>query len=148
MRTESKNILKKGVDVLKSLHFKPENIMVTGSIALDIAGVLPESRVPHDIDIILKTDEKSWRCLKLLEAICNDDESRNIYPNEKFIFFKGEDIIINIFLYDGGDWSDVKDADTGVYVATVDHIIKAKKKYARTKDYQDINEIAKTVLSL
>ena len=148
MQRENRIKLNKAVEFLTSLHFKPENIMLTGSIALDIAGILPTDRTPHDIDLILKTDEKPWRCLKLVEAICNDDEKRDIYPNEKTIFFRKPGMNINIFFYDGDDWSETKDAETGVYVAAVNHIIKAKKKYARTKDYQDINDICKTILSL
>ena len=41
MKPENKNLLEKSVDALKKLGFKSENIMVTGSIALDILGVLP-----------------------------------------------------------------------------------------------------------
>ena len=43
----------------------------------------------------------------------------------------------------GSDWSCIKDSETGVYVATVNHIIEAKKKYARDKDFKDIYEIIK-----
>lgn len=151
MKEESKNILKKGVSLLKNLHFKPENIMVTGSIALDAYGLLPENRIPHDIDFVIKMDNQTWRNLKLLEAINNiDSQVKNKdYESEarkKTIFFNVNGLIINIWQYDGNDWSGIKDSETGVYVATPDHIISAKKKYGRPKDFKDINEIIKTVL--
>ena len=65
---------------------------------------------------------------------------------KKTIFFNVNGLIINIWQYDGNDWSGIKDSETGIYVATPDHIISAKKKYGRPKDFKDINEIIKTVL--
>lgn len=153
MRPENKNILQKGVNVLKGLHFKPENIMVTGSIALDVLGVLPPDRVSHDIDFIIKMDEQTWRCMKLIEAInLVDDE------NEKFkdydsparkntIFLKVDGLVLNIWRYNPNfDWSTIKDSETGVMVATLDYIIKVKKEYGRPKDFNDIADICKNIL--
>lgn len=153
MNTDNRIKLRKGVELLKALHFKPENIMVTGSIALDAHGILPKNRNVHDVDFIIKMDKNSWGCLKLIEAMNDpeDDETKPGYVSEarkNTIFFKLKDgLVINIWRYDSGsDWSDIKDAETGVYVATVDHIIKAKKKYGRPKDFNDINEIVKELL--
>ena len=153
MKETHRKLLNKCVDVLKSLHFKPEDIMITGSVSLDLLGVLPENRVAHDVDIIIKMDEQTWRCMKLIEAInLVDDE------NEKFkdydsparmntIFLKVDGLVLNIWKYDEGtDWSEIKDVETGVYVATVEHTIEAKKKYARDKDFKDIYEIVKGLL--
>ena len=153
MKETHRKLLNKCVDVLKSLHFKPEDIMVTGSVSLDLLGVLPENRAAHDVDLIIKMDEQTWRCMKLIEAInLVDDE------NEKFkdydtparmntIFLKVDGLVLNIWKYDEGtDWSEIRDAETGVYVATVEHTIEAKKKYARDKDFKDIYEIVKGLL--
>lgn len=149
MKPENKNLLEKSVDVLKKFGFKTEDIMVTGSIALDILGVLPSIRTSHDADFIIKMDDQSWRCLKLLEAI-NKCEIESKYPDDKsMVILNIKNLKINIWKHSSNfDWSTIKDTNTGVMVATVDHIIRAKKTYARVKDYQDINEIAKTILSI
>ena len=152
MNSKNRVKLQKAVKVLKDLHFNEENIMVTGSIALDAQGLLT-NRIAHDIDFIIKMDEQTWRCMKLIEAInLVDDE------NEKFkdydspakkntIFLKVDGMVLNIWRYDKGfDWSEIKDADTGVYIATVNNIIEAKKKYGRDKDIVDIYNITKSIL--
>ena len=148
MNNQNRYFLQKAVKALKELHFKPENIMVTGSIALDMQGV--SNRAAHDIDLIIKMDEQTWRCLKLIEAInLADDEDKapkdyDTQTRKKMIFLNVDGLILNIWKYDEGtDWSETKDAETGVYVATVNHIIEAKKKYGRDKDFKDIYEIIK-----
>ena len=148
MNNQNKYFLQKAVKALKELHFKPENIMVTGSIALDAQGLLSD-RIAHDVDLIIKMDEQTWRCLKLIEAISLDDEDKvskdyDSPEREKMILLKVDGLILNIWKYDKeSDWSCIKDSETGVYVATVNHIIEAKKKYARDKDFKDIYEIIK-----
>lgn len=154
MNNQNKYFLQKAVKVLKDLHFKEENIMVTGSIALDLQGVA--TRVAHDVDLIIKMDDQTWRCMKLIEAINNADEKDiNIdikkdtdYSTAKknTIFLNVDGLMLNIWRYDGKEWSDIKEAETGVYVATVEHILNAKKQYARPKDYQDINAICINLL--
>ena len=151
MNNQNRVKLNKAVEILNGLHFKNENIMVTGSIALDAQGV--SNRIAHDIDFIIKMDEQAWRCLKLIEAInLADDEvktSKDYDPisRKKIIFLNVDGLILNIWKYDEeSDWSCIKDSETGVYVATVNNIIEAKKKYARNKDFKDIYEIVKGLL--
>lgn len=152
MNNQNRYFLQKAVKALKELHFKPENIMVTGSIALDVQGLLTD-RIAHDVDLIIKMDEQTWRCMKLLEAInLADDEVKapkdyDSQTRKRMIFLNVDGLVLNIWKYDEGtDWSEIKDAETGVYVATVNHIIKAKKKYARDKDFKDIYEIIKGLI--
>ena len=151
MNNQNRYFLQKAVKALKELHFKPENIMVTGSIALDMQGI--SNRVAHDIDLIIKMDEQTWRCMKLLEAInLADDEAKapkdyDSQARKRMIFLNVDGLVLNIWKYDEGtDWSEIRDEETGVYVATVNHIIEAKKKYARDKDFKDIYEIIKELL--
>ena len=151
MNNQNRVKLNKAVEILNGLHFKNENIMVTGSIALDLQGV--SNRIAHDVDLIIKMDEQTWRCLKLIEAInLADDEvktSKDYDPisRKKIIFLNVDGLILNIWKYDEeSDWSCIKDSETGVYVATVNNIIEAKKKYARNKDFKDIYEIVKGLL--
>lgn len=147
MNNRNKIKLQKAVEVLKALHFKPENIMVTGSIALDIQGLMP-NRIAHDVDVIIKMDEQTWRCMKLIEAIQNSDkENINNYPGSDNITIIADNLKINIWKWSlEYDWSELKDINTGIYVATVNHIITAKKKYARDKDIVDIYNIVKNLL--
>lgn len=153
MDKSNKELLKKAVDYLKSLHFDVENIMVTGSIALDEHGVLPAGRKAHDVDFIIKMDDTTWKYLKLWEAINADENDKLKFSSgkpgkyENTVFLKHDDVMLNIWKYNQfSDWSDIKDVDTGVYVATVNHIIIAKKMYGRDKDYRDIYEIVKNLL--
>ena len=148
MNSKNRVKLNKAIEILNGLHFKNENIMVTGSIALDAQGV--SNRIAHDIDFIIKMDEQAWRCLKLIEAInLSDDEDKtpkdyDLSERKKMIILNVDGLILNIWKYDeGSDWSCIKDSETGVYVATVNHIIEAKKKYARDKDFKDIYKIIK-----
>ena len=144
MNNQNRVKLNKAVEILNGLHFKNENIMVTGSIALDAQGV--SNRIAHDVDFIIKMDEQAWRCLKLIEAInLDDDEVKyDLSERKKMIILNVDGLILNIWKYDEeSDWSEIKDAETGVYVATVNHIIEAKKKYGRDKDFKDIYEIIK-----
>ena len=63
------------------------------------------------------------------------------------ILLKVDCLILNIWKCDKeSDWSCIKDAETGVYVAAVNHIIEEKKKYARDKDFKDIYEIIKVLV--
>lgn len=152
MNSRNRVKLNKAIEILNGLHFKNENIMVTGSIALDAQGLLTD-RIAHDVDLIIKMDEQAWRCLKLIEAInLADDEVKlpkdyDTQTREKMIFLNVDGLILNIWKYDEeSDWSEIKDAETGVYVATVNHIIEAKKKYGRDKDFKDIYEIIKVLV--
>ena len=149
MNSKNRVKLNKAIEILNGLHFKNENIMVTGSIALDMQGLLTD-RIAHDVDLIIRMDEQAWRCLKLIEAInLADDEVKlpkdyDTQTRKKMIFLNVDGLILNIWKYDEeSDWSETKDAETGVYVATVNHIIEAKKKYGRDKDFKDIYEIIK-----
>ena len=154
MNKQNREQLNKAVEILKGLHFNVENIMVTGSIALDLQGLCPYGRVAHDVDIIIKMDDQTWKCMKLIEAINNADQENKInnllkeeyaMARDKMIILNTDDLVLNIWRYNS-EWSDLKDNDTGVYVANVEHIINAKKSYARPKDFYDINSICTKIL--
>ena len=147
MNKKSRILLNAAVDFMQTLHFKAEDIMVTGSIALDLQGMLPKGHEVHDVDLLVRMSEQDWRNLKLLEAINLVDEGKEtMYPGRRdTIFFKFSDLILNIWRNDLEE-SPIKDAETGVYVATAKHIIKAKKDYNREKDVRDITAIIKEIL--
>ena len=150
MNIKNRVKLNKAIEILNGLHFKNENIMVTGSIALDAQGI--SNRIAHDVDFIIKMDEQAWRCLKLIEAINLDDEDEaskdyDLSERKKMIILNVDGLILNIWKYDEeSDWSEIKDAETGVYVATVNHIIEANKQYSRDKDFKDIYKIIKELV--
>ena len=154
MNKQNREQLNKAVEILKGLHFNVENIMVTGSIALDLQGLCPYGRFAHDVDIIIKMDDQTWKCMKLIEAINNADQEDKInnllkeeytMARDKMIILNTDDLVLNIWRYNS-EWSDLKDDKTGVYVANVEHIINAKKSYARPKDFYDINSICTKIL--
>ena len=154
MNKQNREQLNKAVEILKGLHFNVENIMVTGSIALDLQGLCPYGRTAHDVDIIIKMDDQTWKCMKLIEAINNADQEDKInnllkeeyaMARDKMIILNTNDLVLNIWRYNS-EWSDLKDDKTGVYVANVEHIINAKKPYARPKDFYDINSICSKIL--
>lgn len=154
MNKQNREQLNKAVEILKGLHFNVENIMVTGSIALDLQGLCPYGRTAHDVDIIIKMDDQTWKCMKLIEAINNADQEDKInnllkeeyaMARDKMIILNTDDLVLNIWRYNS-EWSDLKDNETGVYVANVEHIINAKKSYARPKDFYDINSICTKIL--
>ena len=149
MKIDNRTKLNECVGFLKKLHFKPENIMVTGSIALDMCGVFPEGRYAHDVDVVIKMDDKSWRCMRLLEEIygCNKKKGKD-YPKttNSPLVFEVNGVIINIWKDQNYVWSDVVDNVTGIHIAQVKHIIEEKKKYARNKDNMDIHTIIKSFL--
>ena len=132
------------VTYLTILGFKPENIMVTGSIALDMQGLLPGEHEVHDVDLIIKMKENSWRCLKLLEAVnLADVEKDNMYPGRKdTIFFKFNDVTLNIWRNELEEKSDLKDEAN-----LTPEQVRAKKDYNREKDVRDINAIIKQILN-
>lgn len=153
MDIEGRSMLNASVEFLKKLHFKAEDIMVTGSIALDMQGLKPRNRKVHDVDLLVKMDDQTWRCLKLLEAISMSDEEKNdnMYPGRKDIVifkchYKNMNFVINIWKNDWNEGSSLKDWETGIRVATAWHIIQAKKRYNREKDVRDINAIIKQIL--
>lgn len=154
MNKQNREKLNKAVEILKGLHFNVENIMVTGSIALDLQGLCPYGRTAHDVDIIIKMDDQTWKCMKLIEAINNADQEDKInnlikeeyaMARDKMIILNTDDLVLNIWRYNS-EWSDLKDDKTGVYVANVEHILNAKKSYARPKDFYDINSICSKIL--
>ena len=154
MNKQNREQLNKAVEILKGLHFNVENIMVTGSIALDLQGLCPYGRTAHDVDIIIKMDDQTWKCMKLIEAINNADQENKInnllkeeyaMARDKMIILNTDDLVLNIWRYNS-EWSDLKDDKTGVYIANVEHIINAKKSYARPKDFYDINSICSKIL--
>ena len=143
MKKTNRETLNKAVEVLvKKLHFKPEQIMVTGSLALELHGVLPENRNPHDCDFLITCDDQTWRCMKLVAAVYNEND--NGYQDRDMLVFKINNIKFNIWRRSFADY-DLKDK-TGIWVSPVKDIIDAKKTIGRGKDYKDLTEICKLIL--
>lgn len=141
----SRGYLNNAVNYLKSLHFDMNNVMVIGSVALDLLGVLPPDRKIHDIDFIIRMNDQDWNCMKLIEEIHKTDSTIDVkYRNDKNrpLSFEINNIIFNIWR-DKMDITscELKDDETGVWVKPADDILYAKKRYGRTKDYKDIIRI-------
>lgn len=135
------NLTAAGYILTKKLGFKPENIMVTGSIALDLLGVL--SKDAHDVDFIIKMSDEEWRMLKLYSIINN---GKNSYDNNA-VMFNLYGITFNIFREHNLERTEIKDNITDFWIADVKNIIKVKKQYGRRKDYEDLYNISVAILN-
>ena len=94
------------------------------------------SQYDQELDIIF--------CDSSYNNLDDDEVNYDLPERKKMIILNVDGLILNIWKYDeGSDWSCIKDSETRVYVATVNHIIEAKKKYARDKDFKDIYKIIK-----
>ena len=108
--------------------------MLVGSLALDLQGVLPQNHYVHDVDVIIKMDEQTWRILKLIECIYQNANNKKSY--------KGSDNLS--FTYDWVNFNIWKAKDNEQKPAG--EILKVKKGYGRQKDLKDICEITKEIL--
>lgn len=119
-----------------------DQFVVTGSIALNLHGLTKEQ--PHDIDIILANPTKPT--IQMLETLqkMNPIPKRNMSYMDEFLYsFMSEGIEVNIFCQgkeEGCLWYDY------VQVSPIMKIIQAKKGYRRIKDFQQLNDIAKSIM--
>lgn len=147
MNKENRKMLCEGIKFLNKMGVKSENIMLVGSIALDMQGFLPNNRTAHDLDIIIKTDDESWGCFKLFAAIYDDGSVKSSYLNENNLIFTFGNIHFNIWRAMGTEKiNGLKDSVTGVWVKPAAEILKVKKGYHRLKDLEDIQNIFKMIL--
>lgn len=142
-------------NILVSLNIDKENVMLTGSIALFKQNIMPDDRLIHDVDVVVKGDATVDRDLQTLVKIYGGTESwkEKEYYNQlgakhkPFIFTRNE-VVFNFWVID-----DTMDFDTelkskeGYYVATLKHVLDAKKSYGRQKDLKDILSIVNLILN-
>ena len=143
MNSSNEKTLEKSLKILRRLHFKPENIMVTGSLALDIHGILPDNRISHDADFFVKMSADDWKCMKLIAAVYGKENDYSCKDEQ--VSFTINDTTLNIWKNFPYENTRVKDK-SGIWVSPVENILAAKKGYGRKKDLDDIIAISKKVL--
>lgn len=148
MKKENRFMLNKAVTILcDTFKFSTKDIMLVGSLALDLQGILPQNHYVHDVDVIIKMDEQTWRILKLIECIYQNANNKKSYKGSDNLSFTYDWVNFNIWkAKDNEQISGLTDKFTGVWVKPAGEILKVKKGYGRQKDLKDICEITKEIL--
>lgn len=144
MRDITKELFNKSISILNRMGIENKDIIVTGSVALDILGVLPDEHDIHDFDCIINVDKEKLGVVKLICEIFKSDKTPScISENSRMVDING--ILLNI-------WFNLPNIDAsvtynGVFVKDILSILAEKKKYNREKDVRDINQIVKKILN-
>ncbi len=149
MKTENKKILDDALSILKGFGIKESEIVLTGSLALDAYGLLPETHKVHDFDcFVLSNSERAKKLDTKITDFVNESggkiESSRIYDEEEadILFFNLFGKEINIwFISDNSIKTDI--TYNGLKIRKPNEIIKQKLKYDRTKDYKDVLDIVR-----
>lgn len=124
------------------------DFIVGGSLALEKLGV-PLSREPHDVDLECICTEEQEKLFAMLADSSGNNFYKSIYPSTEKppYIFKWMGIVFNVWAYREFThktfvWSDY------MKFAGMESVLRKKMSYRRAKDYQDLNYIIKTLLSL
>ncbi len=146
-------MLNQATNIMKALGVKPEQILLVGSIALDLQGMLPNKRVAHDVDFVITTDDETWK--HILDFIkCMDQFPMNscdvdaMFCYDGCFFLEINNIKINLWRSTGEEknHNGLRDVYSGVLVKPAGEILKKKHEYNRTKDLNDILNICKSFM--
>lgn len=143
-------------ELLTILKVRKEDVMLTGSVALYKHGLLSGNKTPKDIDAVIKCS-KSKDTESLIKAITILNGGNTYWKQDEKVW-KGVEHKPYIFIYEGVEFNIwVQNSDTefdseitckeGYHLATVKHILDAKKYYGRLKDAADIIEMSVDLLS-
>lgn len=149
MKTENKKILEDSLSILKGFGIKESEIVLTGSLALDAYGLLPETHKVHDFDCFVVTNtERAKQLDTKISDFVNESggkiESSRLYDEEEadILFFNLFGKEINIWFV-GEKTIDTDITYKGLKIRKPNEIIKQKLKYDRTKDYKDVIDIVR-----
>ncbi len=139
--------------LLYKLGIKKEDVMLTGSIALRKHNMMPKGRYVHDIDIVVKADDELEKTLQVVTKLNGGStfwmqrENNIVGVKHKPYIFSIEGLCFNVWTQSSDTEFDTEiKCKEGWWLATVKHILDAKKSYGRDKDLRDINDIAADVL--
>lgn len=144
MNFTSEKLFDRVISILNKMGIPNEDIIVTGSVALDIYGVLPDDHEIHDFDCIIKTTDANKGIFNLMFEIFKSDKLSSS-ADSKMLDING--ILINIWTKNGNSFKRPKLTYKGVGVKDLYSILVEKKKYGRAKDYKDINGIVKKIIN-
>lgn len=129
------------------------NVMLTGSLALYKHRMLPKGHGVADIDIVVKGDAELDRDLVTFTKLYGGNEfwkipeTRWAGVKHKPFIFTWEGVKFNIWVHDPEvEFDSGITTSEGYRLATVRHILDAKKSYGRTKDMNDILQIGMEVI--
>ena len=153
MKQKHEQMLMEALTALNTMNIHNDNIMIVGSIALDICGLFPEYRnVAHDVDLVIKAEEhERKRIIELIRMLNKinqvDGKDLHVSSESSCYVLKLKNVVLNIWFYLPSDTfnTDIK-LGNGVWVERPIDCINKKKIYNRQKDSRDITAIVKQIL--
>lgn len=126
-------------------EFPCEQFIITGSIALSLHGLTPTQEKYDDFDIIMAgVSTSTIEKLDLLSRVHKSHKNPSKYETTDMYRFnyKGTDVDV---------WLEPKRNNLlqykGIFVSGIKEIIDAKKRFNRSKDWLQINEMAILLLT-
>ena len=143
------------LDILVTkLGIKREDVMLTGSVAMSLHGILPAGHDIEDVDIIvhgdavLDRDLETWAKATTGDHCWETKEKRFDGITHRPFKVKLHGVSFDIWVQNPGVPFDSSIRTSGGYrLATVKHIIEVKKKFGRQKDGTDIIDIGAGLLA-
>lgn len=141
-------------DTIKTLNtfgVKNEDIMICGSVALDICGLFPKYRANgHDVDVVIKCtpdmEDKIKNFIKMLNELGETTPQKGSESSTIVITLKSGTIINLWFIKPTDTFNTEMKLESGVWVERPVDCFNKKKSYGRVKDFRDLNNIAKSYL--
>ena len=146
MVEKNKEMLDVTIKTLNTMGFENNNIMILGSIALDICGLFPMYR-SNDVDVMVKcSEQKEKEIISLIKLINSTLSNKVISGSESSsIMLTLPNIIINFwFVREDYKFDTLIKLDNGVWVENPVDCFKKKRQYGRVKDYHDLQNIVIT----
>ena len=148
MVEKNKEMLDVTIKTLNTMGFENNNIMILGSIDLDICGLFPMYRSnAHDVDVMVKcSEQKEKEIISLIKLINSTLSNKVISGSESSsIVLTLPNIIINFwFVREDYKFDTLIKLDNGVWVENPVDCFKKKRQYGRLKDYHDLQNIVIT----
>ena len=149
MKEENKQMMIDAIGALNTLGIPNNDIMIVGSIALDIHGLFPTNRVKaHDVDVVIRCGvEKQKQIIDVIKFVNKTVTEPNgicAVHSESSSLVMGlrNNLIINLwFVIEDAEFNTETKLENGVWVERPIDCFKKKKSYMRAKDYQDLNNI-------
>lgn len=143
MKEKNEKLLKLAIEKINEFGIKNNDIMILGSIALDIAGLFPLYRdSAHDVDVMIRCDKNTEDVIVRTCSMFNKLTNTDVHSESSTIVLNLSDCIINFwFVRPEYKFNTMFKLDNGVWVEKPIDCIKKKKSYRREKDYRDINNI-------
>lgn len=154
MKTKNKIKLDNAISVLNQMGIENNDIMVLGSITLDIVGLFPQTRESaHDVDVMIRcTKEKEKEILNIIKvwnSTLTDKEKEEQGSQSSTIVMNipNKDLILNFwFVCPEYPFNTLIKLENGVWVEKPTDCIQKKKQYNRVKDLRDVRDIVLQIL--